>query len=340
MIKANRNGMTLVELLVVLVILASLAVTVSVSSSGMIDRARVEKARRQGESMRDALTREDGLNLACDMGRMPNPAQPGELALLVSRAFRGDVQHKNGESGPLDADTAADGALQFAPNYRQYRMLDLKRSITNKVPEYAVLDNLMKHATVSNLWSAASVGGGWRGPYCTACSQDDDNWQLPDPFGGLWDFANDGDMMTLTCYGSDQLAETDPDADINDWRTADIHFPVCPTNDTASLHVKWVLPGDMTSSTGAVFVCCLSPRLSTAHERDADGFCMMTPAAFASASGLSGADGITVEGLSPGNWGVFVGIDSGKDGVYSAPIGVVPIQKGRKSVKFILSKCD
>ena len=49
----GREGMTLVELLVVLVILASLAASVAVSTSGTVDRAKRDRTVRQGEAMRD-----------------------------------------------------------------------------------------------------------------------------------------------------------------------------------------------------------------------------------------------------------------------------------------------
>lgn len=333
-----KKGMTLVELLVVLVILASLAVTVSVSSSGMIDRAHVEKARRQGDAMRSALTRDEGLNLACDMGRLPNPAQPGELALLASRVFRSDVQHREGDYGPLDKDTAGDGNLRFAPLYRSYSMLELKNSITNNPAEYAQLTAFMGMASVSNLWRNTSVGGGWRGPYCTACPQDSENQQMTDPFGGLWDFAEDGSMRTIVSYGFDQLADTDAYAETNDWRAADLRFPVCPTNDTATLHVRleWT---EEVSSTGTVFVCCLAPRLNMDHETDSEGICKMTPAAFHCKTAASGSDGVSIDGLSPGNWGVFVGVTDGASR-YSAPIRVVSLQFGQKTVQFKLSRCQ
>jgi len=334
----SKSGMTLVELLVVLVILAGLAVSVAVSSSGMLDRSRVEKTRMQGEAMRAALTRVDGLNLACDMGRMPNPAQPGELALLVSRAFREDVQHAEGDEGPLDANTAGDGALKFAPLYREYTMLELKSSITNNPANYALLDAFLAKATVSNIWRMATVGGGWRGPYCTACAQDGANQQLPDPFGGLWNFAEDGALLSLVSYGSDRLSDADTAAETNDWRTADLKFPVCVTNDTASLSVEW--DPSALSSTGTVLVCCLAPRLNIDLEEDGDGICKMTPAAFASAVGMSSGGGISLEGLSPGNWCVFIGVDAGENGIYAAPVRAVSLQTGPKTVRFNLMKCE
>ena len=64
----SKSGMTLVELLVVLVILASVAVSVAVSSSGMLERTRVDRTAAQGEVLRDALEAHDGLSIVSDLG--------------------------------------------------------------------------------------------------------------------------------------------------------------------------------------------------------------------------------------------------------------------------------
>lgn len=327
---ANRSGMTLVELLVVLVVLASLAISVAVSSSGLVDGAKAERTRRQGEAMRDALTRAEGLNLARDMGRMPDPAQPGELGLFVSRAFRRDVQRIDGaDAGPLDPDNPGD--LRFAPVYRQYGLLELKDSITNNPARFSDFAALFNVAAISNLWSGATIGGGWRGPYCTAAAQDEETLLLLDPYGGCWDFTADGAMRSLVSYGLDRM-KAGGTAGTNDWRNVDLTFAVCTTNDTGELLIEVAFPEDVeNAATNAVSAYCIAPCLHSESENlEADGVtCRMLPASFKYGGGAGGT--VAVHGLSSGTWAVCLAAKT--DGAdYVAPVRIVTVGQGM--VKF------
>ena len=336
-----RGGMTLVELLVVLVILASLALSVAVSSSGALDRARTEKARRQGHAMRGALAGADGLDLARDMGRMLDTAQPGELALFASRTFRRDARHRVGEDGPLDPDRPGD--LRLAPLFRAYSVAELRSSVTNVSAEAATLNACFAVPAVSNLWSGASVGAGWRGPYCAEAEPDADTCLLLDPFGGFWDFTAEASMRTLVCYGMDRLGDGTSSVDTNDWRNLDIRFPVCPTNDTGELDVVVDFPSDDgAAATNTVTIYCLAPQL---HAEDAclesDGVtCRMLPAAFRAVSVPAAASAggmVTIGGLAPGTWAVFPHAQVG-GGHYAAPVRPVTVGRGRSRVRFTLCR--
>ena len=326
----HRSGMTLVELLVCLAILASLATSVAVATSGMADRANADMANAQGGAMREAVVRSDGLNLANDIGRMLDPAQPGEVGLFCSREFRRDAKRISGLlRGPIDPNNVGD--LRLAPLYRQYSLYELRDSVTKSAERLAKIPA----ETASNRWKNVSVGAGWRGPYCTTARQDPETRLLLDPFGGFWDCGVDGDMLTLSCYGRDRSMDSDIGVDTNDWRGTDIKYPVCLTNVAITLLVRVnVADADPDTTVTNANIHCFAPRLNS-EAADADGVCPMTPTAyvFRPLPAITRA-GTSVEisdpMLSPGAWAVFVCSASGKS--YSAPVSTLHLHRGNNSV--------
>ena len=334
-----KRGMTLVELLVVLVILAGLATSVAVSSSGMLDRARTERAVRQGEAMRDALTRPEGLNLAFDMGRMPDPAQPGELSLLVSRNFMYNAQRIDSLSaGPLDVES--NGTLRRMPLFRQYDIATLANSVTGTslAAEFKAFTNGLNAA--GSRYKSMTIGAGWRGPYCTAVAHDE-NGLLPDPFGGYWDISAAGGMTRLVCYGQDRLSDVDVSADTNDWRSADIVVPVCPAQAAVSLHVEARQSSPDAAAVG-VLVHCIAPRLdANLFETDSDGVpCCKIVGQYACAakktlSVTAAGDSVDMsqeDGLTPGTWAVFLCATNGPNSMRAGR--TVELRPGRNMVRF------
>ena len=310
-----HKGLTLVELLVALVILAALATSVAVSASGMADRANVERAVREGEGLRDALTRREGLNLACDMGMDPGDFAPGELGLAVTRTFR--INGQRNADGTLDADNPGD--LRHAPIFKEFALIDLKNSVTNHAAEIADLNNLLvERQSISNEWAAVKIGAGWRGPYCTAVRQDVETRLVRDPFGGWWDAKRLGDgsgAFGVVSYGGDCLPETDVNAQANDWRAADVVIPVCATNSAVSLQVELTLPEN---TVGNVRLYCISPRLDSANV-DQNLICTMRGrlAYFElPASGETLTSVLTGE-LGTGAWAVFACVAGGANPLVS-----------------------
>ena len=72
----NVRGMTLVELLVVLVILAGLTAAVMTGAAATREKGRYEQTARDAEAMAEALARPDGLSLVSDLGFVPDDAKP------------------------------------------------------------------------------------------------------------------------------------------------------------------------------------------------------------------------------------------------------------------------
>ena len=328
-----RKGLTLVELLVVLAILAAIASSVAVSADGMGFRAKVEEARRQGEAMRDAIRRSDGLSLAADMGMNPHEFSSGALGLLASRAFRIGTQRLPDER--LDGENP--GHLRFAPLYREYRLDELRASTTNlESSALAALDAAVANdAALSNAWSQTRLGGGWRGPYCTAAVQDSETRLLKDPFGGFWDVrvmdgADLSGTAALTSCGGDQIPDSCAGADTNDWRNADMEFPFSATNAAVSLTVEVSLESSAESSK-TVHVYCISPTLDVANEE-----CSMRghmAHAIVSATAAGGSETIR-DGLAPGEWAVFAFTSDGE--TKFAPVRKVVLSSGSNKAKILL----
>ena len=191
----SKSGMTLVELLVVLVILASVAVSVAVSSSGMFERTRVDRTTAQGEAMRDAFEAHDGLSIVSDLGTsyfraiqtaITNTVDGTDTALLNllfdyrhPREITVDVEGADPITSTVEKEVAAYHTLTCT---NTYAML-LSAIVTNATLRTKMLDKWFGGAA-----AAPQLGGGWRGPYCTAKVMDSDRI-LRDAFGGAWRFS-------------------------------------------------------------------------------------------------------------------------------------------------------
>ena len=264
----GKSGMTLVELLVVLAILASLAVSVAVSSSGMIDRARVDETRRQGEAMRDALERADGLSVVSDLGPIFDVETADEsvrdarniarLGFLFSPSNRFEITGGGG--------AAQSAAFKVVP---QYSIVECSLLPTN----FATLAEIAparasKFAAVTNGLGNVALGCGWRGPYCRERVRDEDG-VLRDGFGGLWECAVTSTNCFLVSRGQDR-AEDAADA-AKTWQERDQTFEVMAGGNLVTLAVS-LDEGGVVGSSGIVnlYVFAYAPRLAiddTADER-------------------------------------------------------------------------
>ncbi|MBR4258885.1 MAG: type II secretion system protein [Kiritimatiellae bacterium] len=231
----GKSGMTLVELLVVLAILASLAASVAVSSSGMMDRARAEETRRQGEAMRDALERADGLSVVSDLGpifdvetadeSVRNARNLARLGFLFSPSNRFEITVIGG--------AAQSAAFKVVP---PYSICECSLLPTN----FAALAGIdparaSTFATVTNGLGNVALGCGWRGPYCRERVRDADGL-LRDGFGGLWECAVTSTNCFLVSRGQDR-AEDAVDA-AKTWQERDQTFEVMAGGNLATLAVS------------------------------------------------------------------------------------------------------
>ena len=223
-----RKGLTLVELLVVLAILAAIATSVAVSSASAVDRGRVDKTIRQGEAMRDALEREDGLSLTSDLGQIfditttddasRNAVNLSRLGYLWSPSNRYETAVENG-----------DNATQISPfkELPRYRLLPFEFIPTNfaslagiSVAKIGALTNAM--ARTCGL--SSSLGAGWRGPYCRERNVMNADFELRDGFGGLWECETSPTNFVLVSRGQDR--EADGTSANKSWQEEDRLFQV------------------------------------------------------------------------------------------------------------------
>lgn len=214
----SKKGMTLVELLVVLVILASLAMSVAVSSAGAIDRAKRDRTIRQGEAMRDALERPDGLSIVSDLGP------------IFDTATANDDER--------DARNSARLGYLFCPSNRfEIKELQLYKTLTCPLlpTNAASLTGVSKEFTeLTNKFGVVSLGCGWRGPYCGERVLDSD-FTLRDGFGGIWECFASPTNCLLVSRGLDRAAD---ELDTSKtWQEEDLLFEV-RTRDAVSLSIS------------------------------------------------------------------------------------------------------
>lgn len=329
-----KKAFTLIELLVVLAIMAAIATSVALSTSGMMDRARRDRAMLQGEAMRRALICTDGLNAAADMGMNPCDFKCGSLALLASRTFRVNTAYR--EDGAID--DSSPGDLRHAPLFRGYDLVALKNSSTNSPSALAALNDILReHQDISNHWAAAKICAGWRGPYCTELRPDETTRLLPDPFGGWWDARNLADAsgtFAIISLGQDLLPESDASADANDFRNADIVLPVSPTNGTISVFAELQLPGDSAAGTAQLY--CLSAQLDPGAT-DKDLVCLMRGKLLSCETAVSGSTCYCTiaDGLNPGPCAFFAFLENASTHLAS-PIAITNLSGGTNKVRLKL----
>ena len=226
----NARGMTLVELLVVLVILAGLTAAVMTGAAATREKGRYEQTARDAEAMAEALARPDGLSLVSDLGFVPDNANG--LCLL----FGARLPHETVTEDPEHpGEMLKNVTVHDIPAWRLLESALIPAAI-------APADLPAEVAAITNRFAAVTLGAGWRGPYCAgdALAADDSDPDNPIPyvvdgFGGLWEF----DGETLVSRGRDRMVDAlRPDAAAVDWRDRDRSFAVSVPVPTLSLTVK------------------------------------------------------------------------------------------------------
>lgn len=228
----SKKGMTLVELLVVLVILASLAVSVAVSSAGAIDRAKRDRTIRQGEAMRDALERPDGLSIVSDLGPIFDTATANDDERDARNRAR--LGYLFCPSNRFEIMVGEDASLHQVDAFKElqlYKTLTCPLLPTNA----ASLTGVSKEFTeLTNKFGEVSLGCGWRGPYCGERVLDSD-FTLRDGFGGIWECFASPTNCLLVSRGLDRAAD---ELDTSKtWQEEDLLFEV-RTRDAVSLSIS------------------------------------------------------------------------------------------------------
>lgn len=264
----DRSGMTLVELLVVLAVLAAVAVGVAVSSSATVDRARFDATRRQGEAMRDALERADGLSVVSDLGQIFDVETVDEdvrsarniarLGYLFSPSNAFEITAGDG------ADATPGAAFKTVPPYalRECELLPTNFAALAGIPAGLAA----RFASVTNGLGRVSLGCGWRGPYCRERVRGEDGL-LRDGFGGLWECAVSPTNCLLVSRGRDR-AEDGLDT-AKPWQDRDALFDVRTGDGLVSLAVS-LDDGDADGgfAVSNLYVFAYAPRLAIDETAD------------------------------------------------------------------------
>lgn len=316
---ALGSGMTLVELLVVLAILAGLTAAVMTGAAATREKGRYDQTTRDAEAMAEALTRADGLSLISDLGLAPDSAEA--LCLLFGARLPAETVTPDPEN---PGETVASVAVLDVPAWalRAAPLIPAATTPAYSDAEIAAADA----AAITNRFAAVTLGAGWRGPYCAgdALAADDSDPDNPIPyvvdgFGGPWEF----DGETLVSRGRDRMVDADP-ASI-DWRDRDRTFAVPAPAPTLSLTVE--AEGDAAIQRLHVFV----------HQP------ALTVGAASASVGLAcryyrfeNADSVLLsEGLTVGERAVFVLAETAS-GTQSAPARRVLLRPGANSVNLNL----
>ena len=317
----TRRGMTLVELLVVLAILAGLTAAVMAGAAATREKARYDRTARDAAAMAEALTRADGLSLVSDLGFAPDSAEALCLlfgARLPAETVTPDPENPGGTVTSVAVLDVPAWALRSAP---------LIPATT--APQYTAAE-VAAVAAITNRFAAVTLGAGWRGPYCAgdALAADDSDPDNPIPyvvdgFGGPWEF----DGETLVSRGRDRMDDALRAAqDAIDWRDRDRTFAVPAPAPTLSLTVE---------AKGAATVV---QRLHVFVHQPA-----LTVGAASASVGLAcryyrfeNADSVLLsEGLTVGERVVFVLAET-TSGTQSAPARRVLLRPGANSVNLSL----
>lgn len=339
----SKSGMTLVELLVVLVILASVAVSVAVSSSGMFERTRVDRTAAQGEVLRDALEAHDGLSIVSDLGisyfraiqtAITNTVDGTDTALLNllfdyrhPREITVEVEGAEPASDTIIKEVAAYQTLTFTNTYATL----LSGIVTNATLRTKILDKWF-----SGTAAAPQLGGGWRGPYCAAKVLDSDR-VIRDAFGGAWRFSTNNVSRSTFAFSLMSLGRDRAEGGA-DWPDEDRLFGVRSAADT-TLTVTGVPPDGATAQSLHVFY--FEPEVAfTANavpEEDVHIRTVVKSAAALSCS-LGDADINDEYAITPGTRLLFaVAVDSESgDKAYVAPPRMILVRPGANQLNLSL----
>lgn len=280
----SKSGLTLVELLVALTILAGLATMVAVSTVGAQDRENVARTIRQGTALRNALTASEGLSFSSDFGRVP--ASLSELKALLTREIPAQVQ------------VEANGEILTSTETKRlplYTELTSPLVPTNQMDGLTTEVRTRAQAVATRVGGQLTLGAGWRGPYVTERFKLSDGAVL-DPFGGAWNYGVTNQLATLTSLGRDRAA--DADSSTADWPDADRSFEA--TVSASTLVLNATCPD--AEETLSLHVFDVTPRLTIPTRVGAAPTIILAGRYACATNGLS----LRLEGLAPGLHAFFI----------------------------------
>ena len=205
----HKTHLTLVELLVVLMILATAGALTTTSIETTQGRQRSSETVKKGQDITAALERSEGLSFVSDLGRLPIRKEGSEwswnedeLRLLYASEYK----KQDGSS------------FTVTP----YRLFDLKTAAGK-------LSGLATAVTNSNVLNM-QLGGGWRGPYCSMNFFQNKTAELTDGWGHAWDLSGKvttlsaaDESFTLKSLGRDGM-ESGLSGAGTDWQDREILF--------------------------------------------------------------------------------------------------------------------
>jgi len=341
----SKSGMTLVELLVVLVILASVAVSVVVSSSGLLERTRVERTTAQGEAMRDALEAHEGLSIVSDLGTsyfraiqtaMTNTVDGTDTALLnllFDYRHPREITVETAGSEPVTSTVVKEVAAYQTTSFTNTYATLLSGVVTNAALRTAMIDRWFGGSSAT-----PQLGAGWRGPYCAAKVMDTDRL-LRDAFGGAWRFSTNATSRSTFAFSLASLGR-DREEGGEDWPDEDRLFGVRPPCDT-TLTVTGVLPNGATAQSLHVFY--FEPEVAftaNAVREESVGLRAVVKGAPALSCSLGDADVNGEYAISPGSRLLFaVALDSDVNAkAYVAPPRTVLVRPGANQLDLPLAE--
>ena len=338
-----KQGMTLVELLIVLTILAGLVTAVSVSSASMQDRRRANETERQGTAIADAWSRSEGLSFVSDFGEAPNDI--GKLQLLFRKDYAGKLEI-NGTQQAKRPDVGLKASLiRQAPAFTLLtaKVTDLPPANDTSLAGALPTTNL----TLNNL-PPVTLGGGWRGPYCTE--------KLPlsadvatDAFGGAWHLQSEDGTdvstqaqagkapVTLISYAADRMKDGIPAP--TDWKNRDRRFVLKAPNPTLSVDVDIDSSVDVSKLTTYVYV--YGPKVTwpaIGAAADTNPTVALQCVGYAFPSNTSGL--VSGKELTIGQRTVFIWSKSTDGTYYYIPPRTMNLTSGNNTLKGTLRKAN
>lgn len=204
----RRGGFSLVEMMVVLFIMASLATVAAVSVGTTQDKVRADKTTAIGREVVEALERSEGLSFVSDFGRLPQDED--EFKFLFAPTLGDDRTND--------------------PTAMPYRPLPLE------LPDDSKYNGVRSHFDDEEY----KLGAGWRGPYSRSGSLDTsgassiDKIEILDGWKNGWDVEfiddddDDDDEFDRIAFESPGR-NGDYESETQEWQDKDSKFEISRT---------------------------------------------------------------------------------------------------------------
>ena len=343
------HGMTLVELLVVLAILAGLATVAVINSAGLQERICADETVALGEEISEAWQRAEGRSFLSDFGELPNDI--ARLQLLFFREYPAEIKADASPDGPgFIASRGGNKILRKeAPLYgrRTSQLFPGLIYADARLPGIGAAE-----LTKLNRTFLINLPCGWRGPYCSA-KLFAENGIFLDAFGHAWhlqwentdDHKDDKDVSLeqkadkhyrtanrLVSRGADGSADAAVNG-LHAWQDTDLIFPLEPPH--VSLTVTLEVPSGVNITEAHVYMYYPEMSWPTKPADDKNQPTLRIACRYF-AEALAGS-GVISQHLTAGTRAFFVWADT-SDGIYWLPPRYMTLQSGNNSLKGFLRK--